>query len=384
MCHYLANKGPTLDLNTVTDISRILRRECPSEREITESSKSIQTRDDNLWALNGEEAAETVQTRWDNTNESTITRHKRRKLQDECFDEKLSDRNNQHDLASIKRVALIGASTTMQNSSTFSYQGSNGFTTATAQLSQIAKAKQDNQSTRVTRRDQKNYEGAARGYQHSGREQFKSSTIPESQGKLLSFWAISNHPKSISNDKDTPQTLMKPVERKNLSKNIASSEPDDSSKAAPTTVAALRGNPLDPYSKKPLAIIPQGLAGHKLIPAAKFGRPHPSLLEDEHTSKQYVFLSSSPPPFQESGEEDANARSDNPSQGTKITFETVGLETATQENSFRPAKTLHTTSIAATKSDTARRTLGVRRSMNGWQSRGNQPFSVPRKHDKGI
>lgn len=380
MCHYLVNKGPTLDLTTVADISRILGRECPSLKEITESYKSIQNRDDNQWTLNGEQVLENVQTRWDNTCESIMTGHKRRKLHDEDLDDR-SSRFNQHELASKKRPALIGANSDLQDNLTFSYQEKSGFTTAAAQLSQIAKAKQITQITTGTRQKQNIYEDAESGHQQSDRGHVKSINAPECQGNLLRFWATSHPPKGISNDRGASRSPMKSVKCKSLTKNMNLLESGISSITACTTMTTLHESPLHSYSKEPLAVIPQGLADHKLLPIIAAGRPQPSLLEDKRTTKQYVFLSSSPPPFQESSEEYANTSGADPLQGSKIKFETAGSETRKGKNDVRPATTFHTTSIATAKADTTKRTLGVRRSMAGWTSRGNQPFSIPRKNN---
>ena len=87
--------------------------------------------------------------------------------------------------------------------------------------------------------------------------------------------------------------------------------------------------------------------------------------------KTYLFLSSSPPPtdglIQDA--EDSESVSEN-----------VGMQQAVTKvpQTYRPAKTMHVTSVAQLNAaNGARKTLGVRRSMNGWSDRMNRGFSTP-------
>lgn len=356
VCSYLASKGPALGMNTIDDISRILRRKCPSESMINEGFKSVQNRDDNLWALDGEEDKEMIQGRWDDTSESIIKRHKRRRLHDHP-DGQLSDQIGQQELS-------IGTSTTMQNSSTFSYQGQNGFTTAT-------------QMIRAKRQDQNASSSAEIENPRSNWGKSQPRKPSEDQGSLLRFWAASKHTDKIF-DNRSGQVQTQQFTCKRRMKEVNSFESSSSNIAAVTNMPASYEQSQYTYPKKPLSVIPQGLADHKLIPIPGAGRPNLISAKDKHTFKQYVFLSSSPPPFHETGKEDADLDSDKYHQGIKIKSGTVGLETTLDDDDIRPATTFHTTSMTQAKLNASKKTLGVRRSMNGWNSRGNQPFSIPR------
>lgn len=110
------------------------------------------------------------------------------------------------------------------------------------------------------------------------------------------------------------------------------------------------------------------LNGHRLGTGAALSRPNINRIQ-ETQDNNYVFLSSSPP------------RSKQPS--TVIEPAPVvpapGLIAKPAIMSLvRPARTLHTTSMAiAQGSGGVKKTLGVKRSMNGWTNRTAQPFVPP-------
>ena len=131
-----------------------------------------------------------------------------------------------------------------------------------------------------------------------------------------------------------------------------------------------------PPTVAPMLPIPQPLAKHKLRPIPNTTRPRFTADEEPHGKNKYGFLSSSPSRTQD----DADA-SKSPLQPKGIEQENSGPQQAAapKYNDSRPAATFHTTSMAqAQAASTARKkTLGVRRSMTGWSSRGGQGFSVP-------
>lgn len=362
----------------MADISRILRRQCPSEKEIIEGNRSIRTHDDKLWPLSDEENAETIDIRGEST-ERIVVRHKRRRLRDEDIDTQLLMRSELENLKSTKLIALIGTETTMDAKSKFSYQGQNGFTTATAQLSQLVKATGDSERAGCMRQGSNEFLNAEDEFRQGDRKNSRLSKSSEGQYSLLRYLTASNRPDSISLDRNVLQAPTNFVVSTSQVEDVISSK-STSSKATSNTATAC-GESRYSESKQPLTVIPQGLADHRLMPITKTNRPCRDLPEEQHNSKPYVFLSSSPPPppMQATCEEKGSMGDEN-SRQNKIGPGISNVTSAAQDNDTRPAITFHVTSVTQVRSSTTKRTLGVRRSVNaGWASRGNRPFSVPRK-----
>ena len=59
---YFVPQGPVFTPDTVQDVSLILKRERPSEEDILVGCRTVESRDDNLWPLNGEHEQDIVQS----------------------------------------------------------------------------------------------------------------------------------------------------------------------------------------------------------------------------------------------------------------------------------------------------------------------------------
>jgi DNA helicase-2/ATP-dependent DNA helicase PcrA len=110
------------------------------------------------------------------------------------------------------------------------------------------------------------------------------------------------------------------------------------------------------------------LATHRLgTGAIGLSRPQSGIKED--TRNEYVFLSSSPPRHKPPPQEDPVLE-----QHVSLAINLPLLPLV------RPATTMHTTSISMLQSTNftgTRKTLGVKRSMNGWKNRKGQGFLPP-------
>jgi DNA helicase-2/ATP-dependent DNA helicase PcrA len=164
----------------------------------------------------------------------------------------------------------------------------------------------------------------------------------------------------------------------------STSKPTDFAAAEPTlpTIAATYRLPDS---------VPQQFSSHGLSTKALTIK-RPRVVLDEKTSpnrkKHYVFLSS--PPNREDVEPAGKQRSsagsgEDPvclSNGdtapdppiARTTDDNLLRNLVKSESAYRPAKTMHTTSMSALHNNNApvRKTLGVRRTMNGWDSRRNK------------
>jgi DNA helicase-2/ATP-dependent DNA helicase PcrA len=338
---FLTNKGPTVDLNTVYDISRILRRGSPSKTEVVESSKKLQNGEDSLWPLNGEEDHKSIQARWskwelDAGNELVS---KRRRLEDGRKE------NGAVGVRSAYLLSSIGSATTMQSSSAFSCNGS-GFISAATQLHQ-----------------EKVMPAKAKGLTSEGRgpssiaSNSKARSGPENQGNLVTLWG-----KRGKFNVETVSAVSLDVPQEDLDYQTAV-------KASLALAVQTSNSGSLSMKRKPLSAIPQTLASHRLPANMSSTRPYLTTDEAEPAKKQYVFLSSSPPPV-EGLSEVAEAEHE-------LTLQHDATKAATN---IRPAKTFHMTSVTQLQaaSLTPKRTLGVRRSMEGWAARTNHGFSVPK------
>lgn len=140
------------------------------------------------------------------------------------------------------------------------------------------------------------------------------------------------------------------------------------------------------HTRAPMLPIPQRLASHKLNPRPNTTRPRFPSDESPQSKKDYVFLSSSPRQPQDEAEttdsplsSKACEQQENNSPVQAAMKSHDSRPATTQHSDSRPAATFHTTSVAQIQAANTvqKKTLGVRRSMNGWSSRVGQGFAVP-------
>lgn len=263
-----------------------------------------------------------------------------------------------------------GYSITMQSATTFSVSSTSihsGFRSAGAHLQDLAQRKsgsvteidQDTSLTResTARSSNLNKKSNASIKHHRNEELNKTNS---GQGTLLNFFhqppnggcAAKEHPAQEA----SPPLLM-------------------GSKQAETPPNLREGaRPLS-QSRQPMQPIPQPLAEHRLKSAPIPTRPPKIPQGPDHNNKQYPFFSSSPPPI-ESLIEEAEA-SDETALYVDKSHDQNRTQTESQTSDSCSAMTFHVTTTTQVRSaQTTTRTLGVRRSMNGWTNRGGHTFSV--------
>ena len=402
---YLVNKGPSFTQNTAQDMSLILRRHCPAEQELIKCYETAENTEDDLWPTNGEEDPETVESRWDKWDGAGSTssyQHiiKRRKITNDKV--KLGSAATTFAGSAIV-VSSTYTSVTMQNSSTFSINNTNsGFISAASHLQRVGHQKNETgrrissiaNSTTTTKSPTDIQE--ARRQSQSKANVAKTSKRPETQGSLMSYWTRSSNNQTHARSKETPATLS--LGRDHSLDTLNTSHALDGEQTSnaqsdlptlprlPTSESGSRGEASRPNPGQALRAsmlpIPPTLANHKIRPIPNITRPHFRAEEESHPKKNYVFLSSSPPRVQDqSGSSDTMITKTNDMQQEN----NMPPQAATKCNDSRPAATFHTTSISQVQaaSTVQKKTLGVRRSMNGWSNRGGQGFSVPgrTRHD---
>jgi len=120
--------------------------------------------------------------------------------------------------------------------------------------------------------------------------------------------------------------------------------------------------------KNPMGISPS-LSNHRLGTAKRLNRPRPTVsMDEQQRPNNYSCFSSSPPKARAATPPESEPKP--PPPGLKAQPAILSL--------VRPATTMHRTSMSVAQGlNGAKRTLGVKRSMNGWSSGKNQPFVPP-------
>ncbi|KAL8716951.1 MAG: hypothetical protein Q9225_005761 [Loekoesia sp. 1 TL-2023] len=363
--HYLTKGGAKLDSGVVSDIAHILGRHCPSESEIQRTSITLSTTEDDLWPLDGQELPEVTDTKWDSKSGYASLSVQRQTTQ---TTQQYSYRYAAGNIFS-KSTAVIGSTTTMDNSSSFSIQSFSGFTSAKSQLQQLAreqdaseKGKQptvhhhtvvvENQSVATSR---------------------KRKVHGETQSSLASLWGLSTRPTKTTKPFEALHTKRTALLGTNeLESGSAPSFVSNLSDGKPlASIPVLEDGPVLP--RLPLATMPENLAEHRFQPVVKKSKLQSPTTNCDRHNDRYVLLSSSSATaegrFSKAGET-------SPCNASKMsTLADSQKDDAPTFADVRPGASARMASVAQIQTtNTSRKTLGVRRSMSGWSSRGIQGF----------
>ena len=329
--HYLVSAGPKVDSGVVSDIARILRRPCPLASKIDEEVLKLQSREDDQWPLDGSVRPEEVKTRWNadpggNTLANTVK--------------------------PFGGTVSVGYTTTLQNSEAFSVQSFSGFTSATNQFHLL------NQERKQTGKA----ESSTTVRDTIGRK--RKATDP-GQNSLTDLWGNgSKHPTRAKVSQVISKGPSIPSGHSDLGWTLA--------------MSTIRPRP-------PLSAVPVNIAKHKLSAVTNFSMPKIPMGQADQANEQFVFLSSSPPSFDAEQKENFMAVKSESAKPNSVTNTDRSLGRYEPSSSgFGSAMTRHTTSMEQLQATNAsRKTLGVRRSMTGWNMKSTHSFSVPKKIDKG-
>ncbi|KAL8726791.1 MAG: hypothetical protein Q9166_006473 [cf. Caloplaca sp. 2 TL-2023] len=372
--HYLVNVGPRLDSGLVSDIARILKRSYPSESKMLEGLLALQSREDDLWPLNGQETPEHTKSRWDSKISNAHPNGSQRMENGILGRGQVS---NQYTINNIvaKTTIEIGSTTTMDNVSSFSMPSHGGFTSATSQLHQLEK---EHNVKEANKRAAENVSVTATGKRKLG---------DETQSSLTSLWGLKTRPVGAETLSQfsipaSPTLLdFRGLQRSSAKLSGRIIPGANSATTASTSTPLLSSGNTSLHQRAPLAGVPENLAKHRLRPIPSTSRPRLPSPEPGQVTQQYVFLSSSPPFIETADKTRSTAAASNPADNIENAEATDSpSDNASLPHDLRPAITAHTTSMAQVQA--SRRTLGVRRSMNGWNARSGQGFSVPKKIQK--
>ncbi|KAI4217504.1 MAG: hypothetical protein LQ351_000099 [Letrouitia transgressa] len=342
---YLTNKGPEFDYATINDISRILRRQMPSEFKITEGFAKAKNLNDDLWPLNGDEEQEEEISRWDKKREDCNERigqpsAKRRRIS-------ANDNRRPPNIVSLSSMT-VGSTTTMENASSFSYP-SIGFTSASIQMQIQSQSHHQTivgtaQAARL--KDRSKIAIAGERFSAVANRPKTGPRRKDIQGDLMSFWA----PTKINTHSTGPPPHAP-------SPTLPLPHPAQIDKTVETSLST---SPRLPCARSVLSAIPQPLVNHRLKPLINT-KPCIEAEDPERIEKPYGFLSSSPPP-------------NSPPRDVLLSI------TASTDPALDPCDSSRRETVLSNMGVSGqRKTLGVRRDLGGWI---RKEFAVPRRVEK--
>ncbi|EXJ81308.1 hypothetical protein A1O3_07598 [Capronia epimyces CBS 606.96] len=352
---HLAQVGPLFNDKTIADIASILRRPLPSQEDLVKSLEGITGGDsqiDDLWPSDGSrrplamlptngqmlpdfgrplgEVLAAGQNQWSSNYPACSESHS------------LTEQSRAHELV-----------TTMNNTAAFSTSSmSLGFTTASYQL-QASNADAATSSSDTLPPQKKP----------------KLSKSTSAQGNIASFFSKPNSQHTLPAELALPQVMRPTQMRQPLS--------------GPTLSAMI-----PPVRRETGgSTIPSELSSHRLNFRNGIIYQGPKALKEassqSRSKARYVNLySSSPPPPDVGDEENGVLRQDGGEAASNPSDFTTRAAPLTNYILSRPAETMHKTSISsigsagyvsrASNMGARQKTLGVRRSLNGWDSRKNK------------
>jgi DNA helicase II / ATP-dependent DNA helicase PcrA len=334
----LDQKGPSLGSSTVQSIAQILRRNLPSTESISISSASLPSIEDDLFPKDGKEDAREKEARLNSITGGNPSftmgqqAPKRRRVE---LGRSISNLEEGPGRSWKPMYA-----TTMDRASSFTavavgIEMKSGFVSAGCHLQIL-----EEQSVNLSQQDTEDVELPSKK-----RAAEKSKSLV-GQGTLLGFLGKPEPKKDIPIERPKPQ--------RPPSTQLAAARPFNEPR------------PVAPYTAT--TIIDPSLSTHRLNTALiniRSRKPHPSQTEPENKRNDYVFLSSSPPrPKRPVAEEPAE-----PPSGLVAKPPLLPLIRP-------PSVSMHESTVDRLKAGkmgvgvgSQGKTLGVRRSMNGWAAR---------------
>ncbi|PQE27336.1 hypothetical protein CJF32_00000312 [Rutstroemia sp. NJR-2017a WRK4] len=332
----LDQKGPKMGSTVVQSLSQILRRSPPSKESIMQSSACLGLTEDTYYPLEAEEDKED-ESRWNGSSGNpsfTIGQRlpKRRR----------TETNEPGNVSSS--LYNVTPTTTMDMSARFT--SNTGFISAGSHLKVLAEQAPNQTVT-------EDNSGRHRGAVVTKNLAKARKGVLENQGTLLDFLGKPEPAKVICQEEVNPR-----AEKARFNADLH----------RPRNTGSTEGMRPPALPDKEDIALPSLLGAHRPGTSAALSRP--GSIRNQATQKDdYIFLSSSPP----SAKQPIRHIDPDP------VVPPPGLTAKPAIMSLvRPARTLHTTSMSlAQAAPTTKKTLGVKRSMNGWSNRQTQPFVPP-------
>jgi DNA helicase-2/ATP-dependent DNA helicase PcrA len=342
---YFSSKGPSIGCSVIQDLAQILRRPCPSISNVEAARNQLERIEDDQYPLTREEI-DGEDPSWSNSNPSgdgPLPPFKRRRVEP------------------TTAVTGITTSTTMQKSGDFSVSaslpGSNGgFTSASTyhQVLKEAKAIGELIAAPNTSSGRAAYKEAKKTESNDRKTTRDKAVKPRAagQGSITSFFG---RPTSMPDESVCSAPKIPSLPR---------SHSTSSGHGPLTDISNVLPQSTRPYQ-------PPSLSSHRPRTMPMSSKPKKSEVEAGAERIKHALMSSSP------------VKPDDELPGEPLDFsENEGLPPSPTMSSaiavssgFRPATTFHSTSISQlqNRAGPPRKTLGMRRSMQGWSVKHQQP-----------
>ncbi|KAI9732992.1 MAG: hypothetical protein M1834_003535 [Cirrosporium novae-zelandiae] len=327
------DKGPAFHYHHVESISRILRRVCPQESDVLDCMQLLPTTED-LFEEEDEDNSKRIRNEITEGGryhgDTTVAQlHKRQKLES-------------HNSFSVYREHH-GEERSMTGSYSDQTANASGFVTATAELKC--------QSSRISSTSQAKTR--------------KLKPINSQQKSLMSYFG--NKHEGNEEREASPDLPVVPE----ASWNNQSTR-RNGLQGGRSWIGVGRPDYDQSIDREPMLPIPESLSNHQIQPLSSW---RPQKTEDDLANgKRYVFLSSSPPRDEKPTQQE-NADEKPQYQTARAPPQSKSLG---HNYGVRPASSFHITTVQKLQNAKGRKTLGVRRTMNGWKSQSGKGFSVPR------
>lgn len=340
LSRYFQDAGPTFDDLLVKSVAHTLRRGLPSEETIVEEMQKLRSISDDLWPLDGTPGEQECRRREEQQSGSADT----------WFTTTLQ--------AQDAGAATSGgggfyqsfpAASTMDQALSFSRPG-NGFTTASHHL-------QHNVAVDVSQVEQ--------GERHALPKIDKSSKEFQKeacQSSIANFFSSSSSSKSL---KALQPSNPKPQVPRSVYPNHSGFRPIPTAHSSIiTTENTLPDLPANANPTLPQHLINRRLPNASSALTAGFKRPRPLTDVEPNTKRRHEVLhSSSPPPEQQytDGDESNEGKKTEEAEGAGY-------------GGYKPVQTMLAggTTMSHLQQNGGRKTLGVRRTFNGWADRMNR------------
>jgi DNA helicase-2/ATP-dependent DNA helicase PcrA len=354
----LDQRGPSLLSSTVQTISQILRRPLPTTASISISSSSLASVEDDLFPIEGEEDENEKESRWNSLSGNPTfsmgqQAPKRRRVE--------LGRSTSNLEEGVEKNWKPQYATTMERASSFTsaaLTSTMGFVSAGSHL-QILKEQSVNFVGNLSQDTETSGDQAKRKLMKQNMKR------PDGQGTLMSFLGkpeAETEPEAIKRSTTSTQGSEISKPRQNLPSNAFHMARKPPKHEVSTAINESIG-------------IEPSLANHRVCMGAPTRPRQSHPIMEQETRNDYIFLSSSPTrpkepiPREDTILECAEALITKPRPLPLIRPAT---------SLIRPAVSMHETSISLLQKSTGlNRTLGVKRSMNGWSSRKRQGFVPP-------
>jgi DNA helicase-2/ATP-dependent DNA helicase PcrA len=346
-------KGPSFRFTVSQELARILGRSYPSESAINDARSAAERIDDDYWPEDGEDV-QTETARW----------NKNQLISDAWTSNYNSDPITTEWAYKRQKISHITTSTTnvTSNVSRSSTCVSTGFVSAGARLKEIeAKVTTEEEPELKQKLDRK----AGKAVHVIDRKKQTSN-----QGSIHSFFG------KVTSSKQPVPTVPKGSDHFRKQVEVSSAQRPE---FVPLQEITNR-RPERFHSQAPA--LPSSFATHKLK-SAPSSRPRHVFGDDEQSAQRYILLSSSPSkPDHNECLEDNTVDRHSAGLAAKGTAPEARTNSPVINGGFTPATTYHTTTMERLQIQqqvSQRRTLGMRRSLQGWNSKVNQPFSAPKR-----